>query len=169
MDQEAGSRRVRKRGIRAGKLDLIGLLDEIPIGIAYKIAFITNFYREPLLRQIELSHGLTRPEWTILICLSYRDRLNPRDICAFTEQPRNNISRGAALLAGKGLITQEADPADARRAVLCLSPAGRAVYDEVMPLFVARERDYLSCLEPAERIELDRLLDRVARHLSVDG
>jgi len=153
---------------RAGSLRLIGLIDTVAIPTAYKLAFITNFYREPLLRRIERDHGLTRPEWTILICLAYSSPLNPRDITTFTEQPRNNISRGTALLASKGLISQEPDPDDARRALLSLTPAGRALHDAVMALFVERETDVLVCLDDAERCDLDRLLTKVALNLPLD-
>ncbi|MEN3161382.1 MarR family transcriptional regulator [Tistrella mobilis] len=148
-------------------LKLFGLFDTVPIRQAYRLAFLTNFYRAPLLRRIEQEHGLTRPEWTILICLSHQDGLNPRDICDFTEQPRNNVSRGAALLEAKGLITRSPDPEDARRALLHLTETGRALYARLMPLFQAREAEMLAVLSPEERAQLDHLLTRLTAELPV--
>ena len=157
-----------ERGGLVEDLRLVGLLEAIPIRLAYKTAFITNFYREPLLQAIELTYGLTRPEWTILICLAYEDGLNPKDICAFTEQPRNNVSRGANMLEAKGLITRAPDPHDARRAVLCLTPKGADLYARIMPTFVERETLVFSALSATERRTLDQLLTKVAKAMPIE-
>ena len=37
----------------ARKMKLIEIINDTPIPVAYKIAFLTNFYREPLLRRME--------------------------------------------------------------------------------------------------------------------
>ena len=91
-------------------MKLIDIVAAVPIRFAYRMAFLTNFYREPLLRQMEKTHGIIRPEWTVLICLAFRDGLNPRDICEITEQPRNTISRATAALVAKGMITRTHSP-----------------------------------------------------------
>lgn len=144
-------------------MKLIDIVDGTPIRFAYRIAFLTNFLREPLLRRMEKEFGIIRPEWTVLICLAFRDGLNPRDICEITEQPSNTVSRGVAALARKGLVTTEPDPDDARRTVLRLTPAGRATHDAIMPMFVEGERRMLACLTEDEVQALDRLLDKLAR------
>ncbi|MGP1396429.1 MAG: MarR family winged helix-turn-helix transcriptional regulator [Inquilinaceae bacterium] len=144
-------------------MKLLDILDGVPIPIAYRMAFLTNFYREPLLRRMEQQFGIIRPEWTILICLVFRDRLNPRDICEITEQPRNTVSRAAATLVKKGLIVREDDSADARRAILRLTAEGRDLYGRIMPMFEERESKMLECLSQAERNTLAALLDRLAR------
>lgn len=144
-------------------MKLIDIVAGTPIPIAYRLAFLTNFYREPLMRRMEQEHGLIRPEWTILICLVYRDGLNPRDICEITEQPRNTISRSVASLEAKGFVRREPDPGDARRLMLRLTPAGRAAYDVIMPMFVEGEARLLACLEPSERETLEGLLDKLCR------
>ena len=91
-------------------MKLLDIIDNTPIPVGYRIAFLTNFWREPLLRRMEREFGLIRPEWTVLICLVYRDGLNSRDICEVTEQPSNSISRGVAALEEKGLIHRRPDP-----------------------------------------------------------
>ncbi|SMF47704.1 DNA-binding transcriptional regulator, MarR family [Tistlia consotensis] len=144
-------------------MKLLDIIDGTPIRYGYRIAFLTNFYREPLLRRMELEHGIIRPEWTVLICLSFRDGLNPRDICEITEQPRNTVSRAVTSLTRKGLIVPAADPADARRKVLRITEAGRAAYERIMPMFVEGERKLMACLTERERGDLDRLLDKLCR------
>ncbi|MCT4685550.1 MAG: MarR family transcriptional regulator [Roseicyclus sp.] len=144
-------------------MKLIGILDGTPLPVGYRLAFLTIFYREPLLRRIEREEGLIRPEWTVLVCLAYRDGLNARDICEITEQPSNTVSRGVATLLEKGLIRRAPDPEDARRSLLCLTEAGRAAYGRAMALFVEGEARMTACLDEAERATLIGLLDRMAR------
>ncbi len=144
-------------------MKLLDIVDHTPIRFAYRIAFLTNFYREPLLRDMEQQYGIIRPEWTVLICLVFRDGLNPRDIREITEQPRNTISRATTTLANKGMITREPDPNDARRTILRLTEKGRAVYEKIMPSYVEKERRMLACLSPKELDTLDGLLDKLAR------
>src|SRR5690625_3847517 len=142
-------------------MKLLRLVDNISISYANRIAFLTNFYREPLLRKMEQEFKIIRPEWTILICLYYQNNLNPRDICEFTEQPRNTISRAVYSLVEKGLITQKKDQEDARRKVLTLTEQGREMYEAIMPMFEEGEREMLACLSKKEREQLDVLLTKM--------
>lgn len=148
-------------------MKLIDIVAGTPIPLAYRIAFITNFYREPLLRQMEREFGLMRPEWTILICLVFRDGLNPRDISEITEQPRNTISRGVAALVRKEMVAQEPDPEDARRVLLHLTAKGRATYDAVMPMFVEGEDRLAAVLTSEEHATLEALLDKLCRNVDL--
>lgn len=146
-------------------MKLIDIVGGTPLPLAYRIAFITNFYREPLLRQMEREFGLMRPEWTILICLTFHDGLNPRDICEITEQPRNTISRGVAALARKGMVVQAPDPEDARRILLHLTEQGRGAYEAIMPIFVAGEARLAAVLTEDEHKTLETLLDKLCRNV----
>lgn len=144
-------------------MKLLNIVDGTSIRYAYRIAFLVNFYREPLMRRMEREFALIRPEWTVLICLSFQDGLNARDICEITEQPRNTISRAVHTLVEKGLLTQHMDTEDARRTVLRLTPAGRDLYARIMPMFEEGERRMLACLKPDELDQLDVLLDKLTR------
>lgn len=144
-------------------MKLIDVIDGTPIRYAYRIAFLTNFYREPRLRRMEKEFGIIRPEWTVLICLYFRDDLNPRDICEVTEQPRNTVSRAVASLEAKGMLAIRDDPKDARRKKLQITAAGRAIYERIMPIFEEGEKKMLDCLNSEERAQLDGLLDKMCR------
>lgn len=144
-------------------MKLLDIVDGTSIRYAYRIAFLTNFYREPLMRRMEREYGLIRPEWTVLICLHFQDGLNARDICEITEQPRNTISRAVRTLVEKGLVTQHDDAHDARRTLLHLTAQGRQRHAQVMPMFEEGERRMLACLDARERRQLDQLLDKMTR------
>ena len=144
-------------------MKLIDIIDGTPIRFAYRIAFLTNFYREPVLREIEQRYGLIRPEWTVLICMKFRDGLNARDICEITEQPSNTVSRAVASLEERALITTTADPDDGRRRLLHLTDEGEVMHEAAMAVCVAAEEKMMAVLTDDERATLDRLLDKLAR------
>lgn len=146
-------------------MKLIEIIDNTPIRFGYRIAFLTNFYREPLMRKIEKDFGIIRPEWTVLICLVFSDGLNSRDICEITEQPSNTVSRGVASLVKKGFIRTEPDSRDARRTVLHLTQEGQNLYTRIMPMFVERETKLLAGLNKEEIKQLDGLLDKMSRNV----
>ena len=144
-------------------MKLIDILDATPFPIGYRIAFITNFLREPLLRRMEKDHGIIRPELTVLMCLSFRDDVHARDICEVTEQPSNTVSRAVGSLEKKGLIRRAQDRVDTRRQVLNITPEGRAIHDKSVALFADAEQTMLARLTQGEQAQLRSLLDKVAR------
>ncbi len=152
-----------KHGPKLAVMKLIDILDATQIDIGYRIAFLNNFYREPLLRRMERETGLIRPELTVLICLSFQNGLNARDICEVTEQPSNTVSRAVASLLAKGMISRREDHADGRRKILFITPEGQRAHDDVMATFAKAEVHLTSVLSPHEREVLREMLDRMAR------
>lgn len=149
-----------------GAMKLIDILDATPFPIAYRISFLTNFWREPLLRAMERETGLIRPELTVLMCLSFRRDLFARDICEITEQPSNTVSRAVAALVDKGMVTRSQDAADTRRRVLNITASGQSVHDGLMAKFAAAEDRMLDGLTPEETETLRGLLDKLARDVA---
>jgi len=144
-------------------MKLIDILDATPFPIGYRIAFITNFLREPLLRQMEKVYGIIRPELTVLMCLSFQDDVHARDICEVTEQPSNTVSRAVGSLEKRGLLQRTKDSVDTRRKVLNITPEGREIHDKIIALFANAETEMLTSLTQDEKDQLCTLLDKVAR------
>lgn len=144
---------------------LMGIIDQVSIPTLYRIAFLTNFAREPLLRRMQREFGIIRPEWTVLICLRHREDVSPSDICEFTEQPRNTVSRAVASLEERRLIRRESDQADGRRARLSLTQAGKRLHDRIMPMFEDIEAKLLEPLNPSEREAFAATLQKLCLHV----
>lgn len=144
-------------------MKLIEILDATVIPVGYRIAFLTNFWREPLLRRMERETRLIRPELTVLMCLCFRNGLHARDICEITEQPSNTVSRAVTSLERKGYITRKTDIDDQRRILLSITDEGRTVHDDVMQTFAEAEEVLLATLSKDEVATLTSLLDRLAR------
>jgi len=144
-------------------MKLIDILDATPIPIGYRFSFLTNFWREPLLKRMEKEFGLIRPELTVLICLSFKPGSNARDICEITEQPSNTVSRAVVSLEEKSYITRSRDDLDARRIKLNITATGQTVHDELMKIFSQAEEIMLQHLTQNEVERLNVLLDKLAR------
>ncbi|MEX0285632.1 MAG: MarR family winged helix-turn-helix transcriptional regulator [Paracoccaceae bacterium] len=147
-------------------MKLIDILDGTSFPVAYRITFLTNFWREPLLRKMERDTGLIRPELTVLLCLSFRANLYARDICEITEQPSNTVSRAVTSLVEKGYITRTRDTVDTRRQVLNITDDGRTVHDALTAEFARAEAKMLETLTAEEQSVLTGLLDRLARDVN---
>jgi DNA-binding MarR family transcriptional regulator len=64
-----------------------------------------------------------------------------------------------------GLIERKRDPADRRRHLVSLNPAGKKKLEELRGISRAIEDEFLGGLDASERKELHELLLQVARHL----
>lgn len=145
--------------------ELAAVISGTEIPTAYKMGYVLNFYREPSFRAIEMELGITRPEIVTLLFLNFREGVTASEICEFSGHLKANISRGIIALERKGLINRAADGSDSRRQILFLTDSGRALYKRYIPRLKERERAMLSCLQPAERKLLGKLLDKLAHHV----
>jgi len=130
---------------------------------AYRLSWLANFMSGPLYAALELSHGLSRPEFIVLLNGHHRPGTTAHEVCLATGRPRNSISRGVLALVRKGLIVQEQDVADRRLRRLRLTAAGEALYASIIPLFVQRQAEMLSPLTPGERNLFAGLLAKLVR------
>ena len=85
-----------------------------------------------------------------------------------TAMDKVRVSRAVARLLAHGRVTRRTDPEDRRRAILDLTPEGRAVYAKVVPLVLSVERELLGELSPEERAALDQLLHKLERCTAAD-
>ena len=127
----------------------------------FRIQFLSSNFRDPMLRQIEQEYGLTRPEFSILICLALRPGMSAIDIAEITRQPENTLGRGVSLLLDKQFITKEPDPKDGRRYRLHLTRTGRDQYDAFIHLFTEANERMVGCLSAKELEQFDMLLDKI--------
>lgn len=132
-----------------------------PCWLSFRINFIGAKFNRHVYSWIERRHALKRPEVVVLYALRLKDGLTARDISVSSAFPKNTVSRAVQALIGRKLIRRVADAHDRRSFVLRLSPAGRAIVDDAIPLMVEREQSMLSALTPAEQHMLHALLTKM--------
>lgn len=134
-----------------------------PCWFAYRLNYLALRYNVPLYGWVERTYGLSRPEFVVLYSLGLKDGAVARDIAASSGFPQNTLSRAIHNLVRFGLIERTADAGDRRRYVLTLSAAGRRLFEEALPNFVAFERMMLASLGEEERATLSRLMAKMVR------
>jgi DNA-binding MarR family transcriptional regulator len=103
-------------------------------------------------------YGIGIPEWRILVSLGQFGVMTGKAIGARTHMHKTKVSRAVAQLERRKYLTRRANRDDLREAFLSLTPAGRAVYEELAPR--AREfTDRLSeVVAPSDRAAFDRAM-----------
>lgn len=137
------------------------LSEKNPISIYFKIAFLTNHYRDPTNKAIEKEYDLTRPEFAVLFCLSQMDMISAIDVADLTQLPQNSLSRGAKRLLEKKLISTAPDANDKRRNLLSITVKGRRIANDFTKLLIDANKRLTSCLTKSESVEFERLLTKV--------
>jgi len=78
---------------------------------------------------------------------------------------RSDVVAALNELAERGLIDRSTDPADRRRNIITVTPAGAERFQELDNVVVGVQATLLAALSPAEHEQLTRMLRRIlARH-----
>src|SRR4051812_12102177 len=112
-----------------------------------------------------VSHALTRvygrygigiPEWRVLVSLGQFGVMTGKAIGARTHMHKTKVSRAVAQLERRKYLTRRANRADLREAFLSLTPAGRAVYEELAPRALEFTERLSEAVSAADRAAFDR-------------
>ena len=82
-----------------------------------------------------------------------------------TRMHKTRVSRAIAHLVKRGLIERTSNADDRREMELSLTKEGRAMYAELVPLALERERALLSCLSEDELRAFNEGLERLEEFL----
>jgi DNA-binding MarR family transcriptional regulator len=95
-------------------------------------------------RDLKARHGLSMPEYEILVQLSEAPdrRMRMADLAASASQSRSRLSHTCARLESKGLVRRETCASDKRGVLAHLTDDGFAVLERAAPDHVETVRDY---------------------------
>ena len=113
-------------------------------------------------------HGLDIPGWRIVATLGFRDdACSAQFIAQCTRTHKSTISRAVTGLLSRQLIERVENEDDRREFRLRLTKKGRALYQQLVPRLLTKEREILSCLSARERENLAAALGKIERHLNL--
>jgi DNA-binding MarR family transcriptional regulator len=90
--------------------------------------------------------------------------LSVNDLAQGANLDKAQASRAAQALVARGLVRKDASAHDGRGVVLQLTPAGRALHQQVMALVAQRNDEIFGCLSAADQQRLGMMLDRLIAH-----
>ncbi len=130
--------------------------------VPYRLSVLANRVSRQLARRYEERFGLSISQWRVVAVLGRESPLSAVELAERTVMDKVTVSRAVAALVGDGRVARSTDREDRRRSVLRLTRAGRAVYQRIVPLARAYERELLGALGRRERQQLDQLLSRLS-------
>lgn len=126
--------------------------------LPYRLNVVSSLTSQALSSVYAERYRIGVPEWRLLVTLGQYGVMTGKAIGAHSHMHKTKVSRAVALLARRKLVTRRANKADMREAFLSLTPAGRAIYQEVAPIaleFVAR---LVKDIDPGDRAAFERVL-----------
>jgi DNA-binding MarR family transcriptional regulator len=143
------------------KFDLLGFMPFRLNRLAAEVsAELASEYRD--------SFGLDIPEWRVMATLGYRgEALSAQSIVQSTRTHKSTISRAVTALIARKLVARVTNDADRREQLIGLTSQGHAIFEELLPKLLRKEKAILSCLSAEEQTTFHHLLDKLEAHLDL--
>ena len=153
-----------RRGVAVPEADGLILERFLP----YRLSTLTLRISNAIARSYERRFNLSVPEWRVMAVLGRFGPLSANGVGEKTQMDKVRVSRAVARLLTANRITRRTDTEDRRRAILDLTPKGRADYEQIVPMVLAVESELLSELDGAERVTLERIMRKLEARTAAD-
>lgn len=129
--------------------------------VPYFLTSISNTWSRSASRLYLERFGVGVTEWRVISQLGIEPGIAAQRICEVIGIDKGAVSRSVASLVAGGYVAETADPGDARRQRLALTPEGYTLHDRIIALATSRERMLLAPLSPEEQALLIDFLQRL--------
>jgi len=134
--------------------------------LPYRLSVLTNRVSNAIARHYSERFGLSIPEWRVMAVLGQSPGLPAREVAERTAMDKVQVSRAVSSLVKSRRVLRDGDEADGRVTRLSLTPRGRAIYDEIVPLALHLESVLLAALALGERETLSSLREKLSSRIS---
>lgn len=113
--------------------------------------------------------GIGLPEWRVVAQLGEFGKLTSRDIGELAQMHKTKVSRAVGELEKRGLVSRSENRQDRRESFVTLTPAGKRIYDQIVPLALGFEARWIDGIAPDELKVFERVLSTLTergRHLA---
>jgi len=129
--------------------------------LPYRLNVLASLVSQALSRVYAERYDIGVPEWRVLVTLGQFSVMTGKAIGTHTHMHKTKVSRAVAELERRKLVARRANRADLREAFLSLTPAGRAIYEELAPGALDFARKLAEVVAPADRPAFERALERL--------
>ncbi len=133
--------------------------------LPYRLSVLSNRISQIIADTYAARFGIGIAEWRAIAVLGRHSGLSANGVAERTAMDKVAVSRTLARLLERGLVQRDTHGDDRRRSVLELSEAGYLIFDEVVPLALARERALLAHFSDDDKQQLDALLTKLSQGL----
>ena len=129
--------------------------------LLYRLSRLSSVAGTMVVRLCEGGYGITRREWAVIAQLYEGGSLPPSALAERMHRDRARTSRTLTALVKKQWVLRTIPAHDRRSALVSLTPAGRQLYDVLMPQIQAINSQILKALRPEEAAQFDEALERL--------
>ena len=129
----------------------------------YRLSVTTNIVSDLIAGRYRSRFGLKIPEWRVLAVLGDAGALTQRALVGATRMDNGAVNRACKVLEERGLATRSPNAHDGRSHHLELTPAGREMFDRIMPMALDMEARLFACLGAREAESLKATLGKLDR------
>ena len=145
--------------------EAVGRGDNAPLKLEqflpYRLNVVASLVSQALSRIYADRYGIGVPEWRVLVTLGQYGMMTGKGIGTHSHMHKTKVSRAVALLEKRKLVMRRANRADLREAFLALTPAGRAMYDDLAPIALDFANRLSEVVDTADRAAFERAVDRL--------
>ena len=129
--------------------------------LPYRLNVLASLVSQALSRIYVERYGLGVPEWRVLVTLGEFGVMTGKAVGAHSHMHKTKVSRAVAELEKRKLLTRRANRADLRESFLSLTPAGRAIYEDLAPGALEFARRLIDVVDAADRPAFERAMQRL--------
>jgi DNA-binding MarR family transcriptional regulator len=129
--------------------------------LPYRLNVVANLVSQALSRIYVDRYGIDVPEWRILVTLGQFETMTAKAVGEHSHMHKTKVSRAVGELERRKLLMRRENRADRREAFLSLTPAGRAIYEELAPGALDFARRLFETVDPADRAAFERAVTRL--------
>lgn len=129
--------------------------------LPYLLSVTSNAVSDRIAQVYRARFGLKVPEWRVMAVLGDAGELTQRELARATRMDKVAVNRACKALEARALIARSPNERDKRSHHLQLTPAGRTMHGEIMPLALGMEARLFASWSAAERDRFKTLLARL--------
>jgi DNA-binding MarR family transcriptional regulator len=133
-------------------------LDEF---LPYRLSITSNAVSQRIAMEYRSRFGLSVPEWRVMAVLGDSGPHTQRELTSMTIMDKVAVNRACKVLEERGLAARRPNTQDGRSHLLELTPSGKAMHGQIMPLALEMERRLFSTFTDEEVETFRWLLGRV--------
>jgi DNA-binding MarR family transcriptional regulator len=141
--------------------------------LPYRLNLVASLTSQALSRVYAKRHEIGVPEWRVLVTLGQYGTMTAKAIGGHSHMHKTKVSRAVAHLEERKLLARRANREDMREQLLALTPAGRGIYQDLVPVAAAFAANLAEAIDPADRDAFERalarLIERAAKLTSPSG
>lgn len=129
--------------------------------LPFVLSVTSNRVSGRVARAYDALFALSIPGWRLLAVIAELEPITQGELVEHTHMDKVSVSRAATALVERGVVARSPNASDRRSHHLSLTPAGRALYAQIVPKALELEERIFSRFETAELEQFTTMLRRI--------